>query len=118
MANHMLDGRFVRGGLFRSDDGGQAWRMILEDDFVEGLAVDPRNADVVYAGLWDAPYHDECTGDGIVMTRDGGKTWSSINGTGLTCKKVARIVVDPHNPNRLYLGTTGNGVFVGRMSNP
>jgi proline racemase len=80
--------------------------------------VDPRNADVVYAGLWDAPYHDECTGDGIVMTRDGGKTWTSINGTGLTCKRVARIVVDPHEPNRLYLGTTGNGVFVGRVSNP
>ena len=52
------------------------------------------------------------------MTRDGGKTWTSINGTGLTCKKVARIVVDPHDPNRLYLGTTGNGVFVGRVSNP
>jgi photosystem II stability/assembly factor-like uncharacterized protein len=117
-ANHMLAGRFVRGGLFRSNDGGQTWSMILEDDFVEALAVGPRNADVVYAGLWDAPYHDECTGDGIVMTRDGGRTWASINGTGLTCKRVARIVVDPHDPNRLYLGTTGNGVFVGRVSNP
>jgi photosystem II stability/assembly factor-like uncharacterized protein len=118
VADRMLAGRFLRGGLFRSDDGGQAWRKILEDDFVEGLAVDPRNADVVYASLWDAPYHDECTGDGIVMTCDGGKTWTSINGTGLTCKKVARIVVDPHDSNRLYLGTTGNGVFVGRVSNP
>jgi len=117
-ADRMLAGRFVRGGLFRSDDGGLTWRTILEDDFVEALAVNPLNADVVYAGLWDAPYHDECTGDGIVMTRDGGKTWTSINGTGLTCKRVARIVVDPHDPNRLYLGTTGNGVFVGRVSNP
>jgi hypothetical protein len=52
------------------------------------------------------------------MTRDGGKTWTSINGTGLTCKRVARIVVDPHDPSQVYLGTTGNGVFVGRVSNP
>jgi photosystem II stability/assembly factor-like uncharacterized protein len=117
-ANHMLAGRLVRGGLFRSDDGGFTWRIILEDDFVEAMAVDPRNADVVYAGLWDAPYHDESTGDGIVMTRDGGKTWTSINGTGLTCNRVACIVVDPHDPKRLYLGTTGNGVFVGCVSNP
>ncbi|NQT51622.1 hypothetical protein HQ576_06215, partial [bacterium] len=106
--------QLAEGGVFRSDDGGRTWRRILEDDFAQGLAVDPRNADVVYAGLTDHPYHDESTGDGIVVTRDGGTTWSSLNGT-LTCKQVGRITIDPHQPNRLYIGTHGNGAFVGTV---
>jgi hypothetical protein len=78
--------------------------------------VDPRNADLVYAGLTDHPYHDESAGDGVVMSRDGGNTWKSINDTGLSCKQVNLIVIDPHNPDRLYLGTGGNSVFVGDVS--
>ncbi len=108
--------RLAEGGLWRSDDGGSTWRKILDDDFVQYLAVDPRDADVVYAGLTDHPYHDKCTGEGIVMTRDGGATWVSINGKGLTCKQVVRIVVDPHRPDRLYIGTSGNGAFVGTVA--
>ncbi len=112
--NIYLKGCVAPGGVFRSDDAGATWRRVLADDFVQGLAVDPRNADVVYAGLTDHPYHDESTGDGIVMTRDGGKTWANISGD-LTCKHVSRIVIDPHDPDQLYLGTGGNGVFVGRV---
>lgn len=109
---------FYKGGVFRSDDAGETWRKILEDDFVQGLAVDPRNADVVYAGLHDHPFHDESTGDGIRITSDGGKTWRSLNGTGLTCRQVVHITIDPHDPDRLYVGTGGNGVFVGRVQRP
>jgi hypothetical protein len=83
---------------------------------VQGLAVDPRNADVVYAGLTDHPYHDESTGDGIVMSRDGGRTWKSINGAGLTCKQVRCIVINANDPDWLYLGTVGNSVFVGNVA--
>ena len=108
-------GRTFPGGVYRSDDGGTTWTRVLADDFVQGLAVDPRHADIVYAGLTDHPYHDESTGDGILMSRNGGKTWTSINGTGLTCKRVNVIAVDPHEPTRLYLGTGGNSVFVGTI---
>ena len=112
--NVNLKGRIVPGGLFRSDDAGVTWLKVLDDDFVQGLAVDPRDADVVYAGLTDHPYHDESTGDGIVMSRDAGKTWTNISGN-LPCKQVNRIAIDPHDPDRLYLGTGGNGAFVGRV---
>lgn len=102
------------GGVYRSDDGGITWQHVLNDRFAEGLAVDPRDADVVYAGLTDHPYHDESTGRGVFVSRDGGKSWTSFNGSGLTCKQVVSITIDPHAPDRLYLGTGGNGVFVAR----
>ena len=102
----------AKGGLYRSDDAGETWRCVLEDDFVQGLAVDPRDANRVYAGLTDHPYHDESTGDGILMSRDAGATWHSLNGVGLTCLQVNCITVDPHEPDRLYVGTGGNSMFV------
>jgi hypothetical protein len=108
-----MRGRTYPGGVYRSDDGGSVWRRILVDDFVTGLAVDPRYADVVYAGLTDHPYHDESTGDGIRVTRDGGTTWTTL--AQPTSLHVSCITVDAHDPNQLYLGTGGNGVFVGRV---
>jgi len=109
-----MGSRLYAGGVYRSDDAGSNWRRILPDDFVHGLAVDPRDADIVYAGLTDHPYHDESTGDGIRVTRDGGETWNTLGEP--TSLHVSRITVDPHDPNQLYLGTGGNGVFVGRAS--
>ena len=104
------------GGVYRSDDGGISWQHVLDDRFAEGLAVDPRDADVVYAGLTDHPYHDQSTGRGIVVSRDGGENWNSLNGSGLSNKGVVSITIDPNQPNRLYLGTGGNGVFVGEVN--
>ncbi len=73
-----MGGRTYPGGVYRSGDGGMSWRQILADDFVQGLAVDPHRADVVYAGLTDNPYHDGSTGTGVTMTRDGGTTWTML----------------------------------------
>jgi hypothetical protein len=111
-----MGGRVYPGGVYRSDNGGGTWRHILSDDFVQGLAVDPRDADVIYAGLTDHPYHDESTGDGLRMTRDGGKTWQPLN--GLSSQHVSCITADASDPNLLYLGTGGNGVLAARLPDP
>lgn len=108
-----VGGRTYPGGVYRSDNGGSSWRRILVDDFVMGLAVDPHDANVLYAGLTDHPYHDESTGGGIRVTYDGGKTWNTPGQP--TSLHVSSITVDPHDPNQLYLGNGGNGVFVGRV---
>jgi photosystem II stability/assembly factor-like uncharacterized protein len=100
------------GGIFTSRDGGATWMQVLKDRFMASVAVDRRDADVVYAGGMDHPYHDEALGRGLMRSRDGGRTWESLNAPELTCTKIAAITVDPHQPTRLYLSTSGNGVFV------
>lgn len=100
------------GGVFTSRDGGATWTRVLEDRFMASVAVDPRDADVVYAGGMDHPYHDEALGRGLLRSRDGGMTWESLNAPELTCTKIASITVDPHQPLHLYVCTSGNGVFV------
>ena len=105
------DRKLHPGGVFASRDGGVTWTRILEDRFIASLAVDPRDADTVYAGGMDHPYHDEALGHGLMRSRDGGRTWQSLNALELACTKIASITVDPHQPTRLYISTSGNGVF-------
>lgn len=106
------DHKLHPGGVFASRDGGATWARVLEDRFIASLAVDPRDADTVYAGGADHPYHDEALGRGLMRSRDGGRTWQSLNTPELACTKIAAITVDPHQPTRLYICTSGNGVFV------
>ncbi len=92
--------------------GGATWTRVLVDRCIQSLAVDPRNADLVYAGGTDHPYHDEPLGRGLMRSRDGGRTWESLNAPELTRAKIASITVDPRQPSRLYVCTSGNGMFV------
>jgi photosystem II stability/assembly factor-like uncharacterized protein len=63
------------GGVWRTDDGGERWVRVNEDQTTFGtwyfarLTVDPRNADTVYA-----------MGQSIRRSTDGGKTWTEIKG--------------------------------------
>ena len=104
------------GGVWRSDDAGATWRQVLADRFVQSVTVDPRDANVVHAGMTDHPYHDECLGSGVACSRDGGATWVSLNAPRLTCRHATVVALDPQRPDRVYVGTGGNGVFVGDVA--
>jgi photosystem II stability/assembly factor-like uncharacterized protein len=66
-----------QGGFFRSDDGGATWRRLSSDQmlwgrgwYFEKIAVDPKNADIVYV-----------PNIAVNRTRDGGKTWEVLRGS-------------------------------------
>jgi photosystem II stability/assembly factor-like uncharacterized protein len=100
------------GGVFASADGGASWTRVLSDTFVDALAVDPGDADVVYAGGVDHPYHDDAIGTGVRCSRDGGKTWVSLNTPELANRNIDCLTLDPRDAGRLYAGTGGSGVFL------
>lgn len=115
--SYASDHKVRSGGVFASTDGGITWRQVLEDPFMQPLAVDPRDANLIYAGGADHPYHDDAFGRGVLRSSDGGATWESLNSPSLACRNISSLTLDPHDPSRLIAGTNGNGVFVGTVAN-
>src|SRR3989475_10252040 len=100
-------------GVFRSRDGGRTWQKVLYNDENVGaveVVIDPTNARVVYAGLWNtrrppwftyAPTNGP--GGGIYKSTAGGSTWHQLT-AGLPAAGIGRtgIAVAPSNPRRVY----------------
>ena len=63
------------------------------------FAVNPRDAQVVYAG----------SGNGVFKSTDAGERWQAVN-VGLTERYVFDLAIDQHRPATLYAATDG-GVF-------
>jgi len=77
------------------------------DGFVSSLAFEPGAQDVVYAT------YAGFGGRHVWRSEDYGQTWEALDGSGSSALPdipVHSLVVDPGNPNRLYLGTD-LGVF-------
>lgn len=107
-------------GVFRTSDGGKTWKKILYIDDLTGvadLAMQPGNAEVLYAAMWRArryPWTLEDGGESSALYRstDGGETWKKLT-EGLPNEPLGRmaIAVAPSNPNHLYaLITQKSGV--------
>ena len=107
--------RLHQGGLYKSTDGGRTWICVLEDRFVKAVAVNPADSRVIYAGTNDHPFHDDSVPAGLLKTSDGGVTWHKEN-RGLSLRKILSITVDPRDPSRIYVGTSGNSAQIGKDS--
>jgi photosystem II stability/assembly factor-like uncharacterized protein len=96
-------GRLDTGGIYRSTDGGAHWSLsrVAGDLPVFALAVDPRDASRVWAASAGA----------VLLSEDGGATWVS-SGEGLPATDVLDLRLDPFDPDTLYAGTAGGGVYV------
>ncbi len=100
------------GGGFYSTDGGQTWSRVFKDRFAGSAKI---AGDNLFLSLKDNPYHDHCEGGGIVRSRDGGKTWTTLNSDSLHNVNVSNLCIDPFDPNVIWAGTGGNSIFVGRF---
>lgn len=127
--------------LQKSTDGGSSWvrtGWVSENPQALVLAVDPKNATVVYAGSNQGVYKSSdgavtwkyltgaspvyalaldpsnpqvlfrAVSAGIYRTLDGGLSWSQVS-SKLT--SVRTIVVDPNSSAIVYAGTSGSGVY-------
>jgi photosystem II stability/assembly factor-like uncharacterized protein len=98
------------GGVFRSDDRGQTFRPIFDEQgtlSIGSIAVDPRDPDVVWVGTGEANSSgDSYPGTGIYLSRDGGTTWQR---TGLERgEHIGRVVVDPRDSRTVYAAVMGS----------
>lgn len=108
------------GGVYRSFDGGMTWDTLPRfqiDGYrpcVRTIAFSPFDTGLVALGTLDWAIHDSCTGWGVYLSTDQGETWFEAN-DGVGNLRAYYLTFDPHNPQLLYLGTSGNGVFVGLL---
>ncbi|MEM6453529.1 MAG: hypothetical protein AAF772_00405 [Acidobacteriota bacterium] len=96
----------VSGGLIKTEDGGQTWRII--NDFLPSLAigsllVDPDDPNTVWAGTGEGFFNvDAARGLGIYKSTDFGETWTVVANTENS---------DFHFVNRL-VRIPGTGVLI------
>ncbi len=71
------------------------------------IAIHPANPNIVYVGTGEANNRQTSSfGDGIYKTTDGGKTFQNV---GLKdTQTIARIVIDPRNPETVYVAVPGH----------
>ena len=99
------------GGLWKSVDAGVTWTCVSDGFFktssVGAVAVSESNPDVVYAGTGEREIRGDISeGDGVYKSTDAGKTWKHI---GLEdTRTISRIVVDPKNPDTVYVAALGH----------
>jgi len=100
----------VGGGVWKSLNAGRTWTPIFDATNVASIGaigVAPSDPNVIYIGTGEADMRDSIAfGNGVYKSTDAGKTWKHL---GLeTTKQIGRIIVDPKNPNTVFLAALGN----------
>lgn len=99
---------FATGGLWVTENLGQTWKPIFDNQSAFGIGdidITP-DGKTIYLGSGEAnSQRTSYAGTGMFKSTDGGETWQNI---GLTeSHHVGRVIVDPKDPNLVYVASLG-----------
>jgi photosystem II stability/assembly factor-like uncharacterized protein len=109
-------------GLYKTEDAGKTWTLVLKganpSTGCSGLAMDPKDPKVLFAGMWDfrrkgwtfrsgGDGPDAPSGSGLFRSGDGGRTWTALDAAsakGLPAGPWGRVevVIAPSDPKIVY----------------
>jgi len=93
------------GGIFLSVNAGDTWTRVLDRDrHVYDVAIDPRDARILYASGFESS---------AWKSSDRGENWTRI--PGFNFKWGHRVIPDPEDPKKVYITTFGGGVWHGSV---
>ncbi|MBQ0732703.1 WD40/YVTN/BNR-like repeat-containing protein [Aquimarina celericrescens] len=98
------------GGLWKSTSGGIKWEPIFDKETtasIGAVAIQQSNPSVIWVGTGEGnPRNSLNGGYGIYKSLDGGKSWKNM---GLEkTRHIHRVIVDPTNPNIVYVAAIGS----------
>lgn len=98
------------GGVWRSDNGGSAWRPVFDDQPTQNIgaiAIQQNNPGILWVGTGEGnPRNSMNLGMGIFKSVDGGNSWKHM---GLAATKtIHRIITHPRNSEVVYVGAMGD----------
>lgn len=99
--------------VLRSPDGGDHWIEIgngLPGGPIYGLTFAPTMSGTVYIGIRTPECTTPTCGGTVYKSTNGGDDWTII-GRIISGNKIQVMAVDPFNPQVLYIGTDGDGVW-------
>jgi photosystem II stability/assembly factor-like uncharacterized protein len=100
------------GGVWKTTNAGTSWTPLTDNMptlFMGSIAVAPSAPNIVYAGSGESNNSADCFyGRGIYKTNNGGASWRLLGGSIFNGASIAKIVVDPNNPNLVYVAVAGD----------
>jgi len=102
----VFDGQMPAAGVYVSRDGGTTWDRandaVSATANVADLAIDPHNAQVVYAAAANS---------GLLKSSNGGAGWTAVNlGPGVSAGALS-VAVHPTEPGVVYAGLAHGGLY-------
>jgi len=99
------------GGLWKTSNGGITLESVFDQVGTSGsigaVAIAAEDANLVWIGTGEANNRQSSSwGDGVYKSTDGGKSWKHM-GLG-NSKQIARIIVDPVDPDVVYVAAVGD----------
>ncbi|HWA05995.1 MAG TPA: T9SS type A sorting domain-containing protein, partial [Ignavibacteria bacterium] len=92
-------------GLLKTTNGGTTWANM--SDWLSAWQVDARGNTIVAFGQRTGDTYDK-----IYKSTNSGSTWELISTGIYKLPNTTSLVINPHNTNQLWIGTTGNGTFI------
>ena len=92
-------------GLNRTTDGGTTWSNM--SGWESAWQVDSRGSIITAFGKRTGDTYDK-----IYKSTNNGSSWDVINTGAFKLPNTTSLVINPHNTNQLWIGTTGNGTFI------
>ncbi len=121
--DEFADGPAQQRGLYRTTDAGETWTQVLSGGPNSGaidIMMNPVNPRILFAATWQMrmwTWGRESGGpeSGLWMSRDGGDSWTRLEGNGLPRGVMGKIGlgVSPDDPDRVYalIETSSNTAF-------